>query len=66
MGTPDEMERLWELFHRQWSRDVGSPGYDKKAWVELESLILRKEKNSDTRSDASYGGEGRDQQDPHP
>lgn len=35
-----ENERLWELFHRKWSRDVGTDGYDKKEWVELEREIL--------------------------
>ena len=35
-----ENERLWELFHRKWSRDVGTEGYDKHEWVELEKEIL--------------------------
>jgi hypothetical protein len=34
-------ERLWELFHRKWSRDVGTEGYNKKEWVELEAEILK-------------------------
>ena len=33
-------ESMWEQFHKLWSKDVGSPGYDKKAWVELERRIL--------------------------
>lgn len=35
-----ENERLWELFHRKWSRDVSTEGYDKKEWIELEKEIL--------------------------
>jgi hypothetical protein len=35
-----ENERLWELFHRKWTRDVGTEGYNKKEWVELETEIL--------------------------
>ncbi len=37
-------EPLWALFHRLWSKDVGTPGYNKKDWVELERLILQKGK----------------------
>lgn len=35
------MEELWAKFHQLWSRDVGTPGYDKNKWVELERLILQ-------------------------
>jgi hypothetical protein len=27
------------LFHKLWSRDVGTPGYDKKDWMELQRLL---------------------------
>jgi len=33
-------EKLWALFHRKWDRDVGTEGYDKKEWQELEKEIL--------------------------
>lgn len=33
-------EKMWEQFHKLWSKDVGTPNYDKKAWVELESRIF--------------------------
>jgi hypothetical protein len=29
----------WQIFHSLWDRDVGSPGYDKSKWVELEKFI---------------------------
>ena len=32
-------ERLWALFHRKWTRDVGTEGYHKEEWKELDSLI---------------------------
>jgi hypothetical protein len=27
------------LFHRLWGRDVGTTGYDKKNWTELQRLL---------------------------
>lgn len=27
------------LFHKLWSRDVGTPGYNKRDWTELQRLL---------------------------
>lgn len=32
---------LWMKFHSLWTSCVGTPGYDKKKWSDLENLILR-------------------------
>jgi len=31
--------RLHSIFHTLWSRDVGTPGYDKSLWKEMDRLI---------------------------
>ncbi len=41
------MERLWELFHNLWTRDVGRDGYNKSNWLELEKLILNLTKSKE-------------------
>ncbi len=32
-------EELHALFHELWTRDVGTKGYDKKKWQQLEKWI---------------------------
>ena len=27
------------LFHRLWSKSVGTPDYDKREWMQLEALV---------------------------
>ena len=29
------------IFHQLWTRDVGTPGYDKSKWKELETLLWK-------------------------
>ncbi|MGA9774017.1 MAG: hypothetical protein WBV94_33610 [Blastocatellia bacterium] len=31
--------RIKYLFHKLWSRDVGTPGYNKTDWKELQLLL---------------------------
>ncbi len=50
--TKPEQERLWELFHHLWSRDVGTNGYSKALWTEMEGILFRAMK---TESDQSAG-----------
>lgn len=33
-------EAMWARFHKMWSDDVGTVGYDKEAWMDLERRIL--------------------------
>lgn len=33
------IEKARELFHRLWRKDVGTPGYDKKAWMNLQQVM---------------------------
>tara|TARA_Y100000310_G_scaffold294011_1_gene324101 strand:- start:690 stop:1040 length:351 start_codon:yes stop_codon:yes gene_type:complete len=35
-----EARPLWQLFHKLWTRDVGTSGYDKERWLELERKIM--------------------------
>lgn len=37
-AQPDKL--VWGIFHRLWSRDVGTEGYDKKLWQVVEKRIL--------------------------
>lgn len=41
---PDEVFRrdsiAYHLLHRLWTKAVGTPGYDKREWKELEKLLL--------------------------
>jgi hypothetical protein len=39
--TDVEIENMWHLFHNLWTRDVGTPGYDKEKWISLEAHILK-------------------------
>lgn len=32
-------EGLHQLFHNLWTRDVGTPGYEKPKWKRLHSMI---------------------------
>lgn len=32
---------IWALFHRLWSKAVGTLGYNKQEWLELEQLLLK-------------------------
>ena len=36
-----DIEKMWGAFHGLWSDQVGTPNYDKKKWLSLESLILQ-------------------------
>jgi hypothetical protein len=31
--------RAFELFHRAWTRAVGTPGYDRAEWVRMETAL---------------------------
>lgn len=35
-----KQEELWALFHRKWTRDVDTEGYNKEEWMQLEAAIL--------------------------
>jgi hypothetical protein len=30
-----------KLFHELWTKEVGTPGYDKKKWMELQWLLTQ-------------------------
>lgn len=32
-------QRIKELFHKLWSRDVGTDGYSKIDWMDLQELL---------------------------
>lgn len=34
----------WHLFHRLWTKAVGTDGYDKSEWLRLERILLEIEK----------------------
>lgn len=34
------------ILHRLWTRDVGTPGYDKRLWLELESAVIALEREA--------------------
>jgi hypothetical protein len=40
--------RVWGIFHKLWGRDVGTPGYSKRDWADvqlaLEQLLLDRRK----------------------
>lgn len=36
----DKHPNLWSKFHHLWSKAVGSPGYDKGEWLDLERMFL--------------------------
>jgi hypothetical protein len=38
--TPDEREQRRRLLHRLWTKAVGTAGYDKREWKQLEALLL--------------------------
>lgn len=38
---PDPKDVAKKLFHELWGRDVGSPGYDKRKWGELQTLLAQ-------------------------
>lgn len=31
---------MWAAFHKLWSKNVGTPGYDKDEWLELERRMM--------------------------
>ncbi len=33
------IEKARELFHHLWTKDVNTPGYDKKAWMNLQRVM---------------------------
>lgn len=35
----DHDQSIKGLFHKQWGRDVGREGYEKKDWMELQRLL---------------------------
>ena len=35
----DHDQTIKGLFHRLWSKDVGTSGYDKNDWMELQRLL---------------------------
>jgi hypothetical protein len=35
-GWPPELNKV---FHELWTRDVGTPGYDKSKWKKLDNMI---------------------------
>lgn len=39
-------KELAEAFHDLWSRDVGTPGYDKSKWKRLEAEISKLRRGS--------------------
>lgn len=34
------------ILHRLWTRDVGTPGYNKRDWLELEAICMRMEREA--------------------
>jgi len=38
---PTPEEKMWAAFHRLWGKDQETPTYNKKQWIELETLILQ-------------------------
>ncbi len=49
--SPEE-EKMWEQFHRMWTKDATNnafTGYDKKEWVALEAAILAALKERETK-----------------
>ena len=41
-NTMDEVNRVWELFHKLWGKGSGGPLYDKNEWIELQKLLEKK------------------------
>lgn len=39
------------ILHRLWTRDVGTDGYNKADWLELEAICLRMERESKANDD---------------
>ena len=35
----DHDQEIKGLYHKLWSKDVGTPGYDKRDWMELQRLL---------------------------
>lgn len=33
------IEKTRALFHHLWTKNVGTPGYDKKAWMDLQWVM---------------------------
>ena len=47
-GMPAHSE-LWHLLHRLWTKAVGTPGYDKREWLQLERVVLEIEKAAERK-----------------
>ena len=42
INDPKELkEVIWPVFHKLWSRDVGTKGYNKGRWRMLEAVLLQ-------------------------
>jgi hypothetical protein len=39
--SPEGWKRLHGIFHTLWTKAVGTPGYSKREWQELEAIIFR-------------------------
>lgn len=39
-GFAEKYPEMWAIFHRLWSRDVDSPSYNRREWLDLEAAII--------------------------
>jgi hypothetical protein len=49
--TLEDAKRMHALFHKKWTRDVGSAGYDKTTWRELCVLMEKATREATGRDD---------------
>lgn len=52
---------LWGLFHKLWSRDVGTQGYNKEDWMRLQQILFFTERwGNDVRQGRKLGDIGQE------
>jgi len=48
MNTRTTKEEIWHPLHRLWTKAVGTDGYVKREWQELETQVVRRLRGEET------------------